>query len=88
MEKSLQALIIDAVEEYLDGEEGYGDNVMVEIDPVSKAAGLNDSADVEGFDSDNGKVFVPVMDLVKMSLETPGEWVVDSDAVDAIIDEL
>lgn len=84
----MQALIIDAVKEYLEGEEGYGDNVMVEIDPVAKTAELNDTADVEGFDSDNGKVYVPVMDLIKMSVDNPGEWIVDTDAVDSIIDEL
>ena len=71
------------IKEYLEAPEAWSDNVMIEVDPVSKDVRLNDDeeADIENSDMD----FWPVMDLLRMSVETPGAWEIDPDAIAELI---
>lgn len=80
---TLQQAITAAVCQYIDDEELYTDNVQVQINPLT--------AEAEIVDPDNDLddyVYVPVMDLVKMSVENPGQWIADPDAIADIAAEL
>lgn len=72
------------LEEYLEAPEAWSDNVMVEIDPETLDYALYDGDD-EGLD-DSKKDYWEVMDLLSMSVEDPGRWEIDADALDELAD--
>lgn len=79
MNKPIQNFIDEitlAVAKYIADEECYTDNVQLQIDPATGDITIADpDNDIESFD------YVPVMDLVRMSSENPGQWVPDTDAI-------
>lgn len=75
MKKELERLL----KEYLEAPEAWGDNVMVEVDPLAKTVRLNDDEDIDLETSSND--YWPLMDLLQMSVENPGEWEIDPEAV-------
>lgn len=85
--KELETRLLAAVEDYLKGEEGYGDATLVEIDPADLSVALVESEDVEEDIDDSEKGYCPVMDLVKMSLENPGVWLPDPEAIASLATE-
>jgi len=75
MKKKVENLL----KEYLEAPEAWSDNVMIEVNPDSMEMSLNDD---ENVDVDNSALdYWPVMDLLQMSVENPGEWEIDPDAV-------
>ena len=70
------------LEEYLDAPEAWSDNVMIEVDPYTLDCRLYDEedSDVEASDKD----YWEVMDLLSMSLDDPGKWEIDPDALDEL----
>ncbi len=80
MKKKVEKLL----KEYLEAPEAWSDNVMIEVNPDSKEICLNDDEEV---DVDNSALdYWPVMDLLQMSVENPGEWEIDPDAVDEMVE--
>lgn len=74
--------VTELLKEYLDAPEAWGDNVMIEVDPSTMSVRLNDD---ENLDMDASQLdYWPVMDLLSMSVENPGEWEIDTDAVDEL----
>ncbi|MDO4335607.1 MAG: hypothetical protein Q4C37_07260 [Bacteroidales bacterium] len=75
--------VIKLLEEYLDAPEAWGDNVMIEVNPANREVRLNDDEDVDPDASDLD--YWPVMDLLQMSVSDPGQWDIDTDAVDELV---
>ena len=71
------------LEEYLEAPEAWSDNVMIEVDPKTLDCRLYDEeeADVEASEKD----YWEVMDLLSMSVEDPGRWEIDSEALDELV---
>lgn len=80
--KELEKNIRAAVEEYIDGEESYGDNTIVAINPHSGEVSLHDEDE-----ADKNLDLYDVMDLVFMDASEPGIWKVDDEAIDSVIEE-
>ncbi len=77
--------VIDTLEEYLSNEEAYGDNPQLRIDLSTLAP----SADAESGDEgeDDKADYYNVMDLLEMSADGSGKWLVDRDAVGELVNE-
>ncbi len=75
--------IMELLQEYLDAPEAWGDNVMIEVNPSSLDLRLCDDEDLD-MDSDSIDYW-SVMDLLSMSVDNPGEWEVDPDAVAELV---
>lgn len=72
----------ETVEEYIDGEESYSDNVQLEINTTDWAMDIADPEnDLPNCD------YYPMLDLVKMSTENPGQWEPDEAAIESIAAE-
>ena len=74
--------IREVVEDYIAGEEGYSDDVQLEINTVNW--------DMEIADPENDLPncdYYPMMDLVKMSVENPGKWEPDMAAIESVAAE-
>ncbi|MCM1491516.1 MAG: hypothetical protein NC095_11940 [Muribaculum sp.] len=72
--------IKELLAEYLDAPEAWGDNVMIEVNPANGGMRLSDDEEVDVEHSELD--YWPVMDLLQMSLENPGEWEIDEDSVE------
>lgn len=72
----------EIVEEYIDDEENYSDDVQLEINTTNWSM---DIADPENDLPDCD--YYPVMDLVKMSSSEPGKWEADMGAIESIAAE-
>ena len=74
--------ITAVVEEYIAGEESYSDDVQLEINTVNWEMDIadpeNDLPDCDYF---------PMLDLVKMSVEEPGKWIPDIEAIESVAAE-
>ncbi|MCH5233864.1 MAG: hypothetical protein J1E16_01100 [Muribaculaceae bacterium] len=74
--------IRETVEEYIDGEESYGDDVQLEINTTDWSMDIADPEnDLPNCD------YYPMMDLVKMSVNDPGRWEPDEVAIESIASE-
>lgn len=75
MKDKIEALL----EEYLEAPEAWSDNVMIEVNPATGDARLAevDETEIETSPLD----YWSVMDLIQMSVENPGEWEIDKDAL-------
>lgn len=74
--------VTEAVEDFIAGEEGYSDNVQLEINTTDWSMDIADPEnDLPNCD------YYPVMDLVKMSIEEPGKWEPDNAAIESIAAE-
>lgn len=74
--------IIDAVAEYLNNEEGYGDSAQLEIDPKTFAVEIVD-ADTDAEDKD----YYMLMDMVKGSESNPGSLEPDIETIEEVVAE-
>ena len=74
--------IKDTVEDYIAGEENYSDDVQLEINTVNWEM---DIADPENDLPDCD--YYPILDLVKMSVEQPGKWEPDMEAIESVATE-
>lgn len=80
--EELKRLIIEAVSEYLENEEGYGDCAQLEIDPKTLAVEIV-SVDEDSDDKD----YYMLMDMVKGSDAEPGIFIPDEDTIEEITEE-
>lgn len=70
--KSLTSL----VKEYITAEEAYSDDVQLQINTLTFEMEIADPEnDLPDCD------YYPMMDLVSMSTENPGQWIPDNDAI-------
>lgn len=72
----------EVVEDYIAGEEGYSDDVQLEINTINWDM---DIADPENDLPDCD--YYPLMDLVKMSVSDPGKWELDMAAIESVAAE-
>ena len=72
----------DIIEEFIDGEESYSDNVQLEINTTDWRMDIADpDNDLPNCD------YYPIMDLVKMSVDEPGRWIPDDSAIESLVAE-
>ena len=70
------------VEDFIQGEESYSDDVQLEINTMTWEMDIADPEnDLPECD------YYPVLDLVKMSVEEPGKWEPDSEAISSLAAE-
>ncbi len=68
--------LTETVEEYISAEESYSDDVQLQINTLTFEMEIADPEnDLPDCD------YYPMMDLVRMSTENPGQWVPDTDAI-------
>lgn len=70
------------LEEYLEAPEAWSDNVMIEVDSDTLDCRLYDEVDTDMEASE--KDYWEVMDFLSMSVENPGSWEIDPDALDEL----
>lgn len=74
--KELEKRIYNAVKDFTEYEETFSDNAQIRINPLTGEVEIADpDDDLDGFD------YYPAMDLVEMSVETPGKWIPDAEAI-------
>lgn len=72
----------EAVEDFIAGEEGYSDDVQLEINTTDWSIDIADPEnDLPNCD------YYPMMDLVKMSVSKPGQWEPDEAAIESVAAE-
>lgn len=72
----------EIVEEYIDAESSYSDDVQLEINTTDWSMDIADPEnDLPNCD------YYPILDLVKMSVEEPGRWLPDESAIESIAAE-
>lgn len=70
------------VEDYIAGEDSYSDDVQLEINTTDWSMDIADPEnDLPNCD------YYPILDLVKMSVECPGKWEPDEEAIESIAAE-
>lgn len=74
--------LTDTVEDFISAEESYSDDVQLEINTLTWEM---DIADPENDLPDCD--YYPLMDLVKVSVETPGKWEPDASAIESVAAE-
>ena len=80
--KEFEKRIKETVEDYIAGEEGYSDDVQLEINTTDWSMDIADPEnDLPNCD------YYPMMDLVKMSVSEPGRWEPDEAAIESIAAE-
>ena len=80
--KEFEKRIRETVEEYIDGEETYSDNVQLEINTTDWSMDIADPEnDLPNCD------YYPILDLVKMSVDHPGKWEPDDEAIESVAAE-
>ena len=72
----------EIVEDYIAGEEGYSDDVQLEINTTDWSMDIADPEnDLPNCD------YYPMMDLVRMSATLPGKWEPDDEAIESVAAE-
>ncbi|MDE5882106.1 MAG: hypothetical protein K2H60_10285 [Muribaculaceae bacterium] len=74
--------LTDLVNEYIAADEAYSDDVQLEINTTTWEMDIADPEnDLPNCD------YYPMMDLVKMSTDNPGEWEPDHEAISDVAAE-
>lgn len=74
--RNFEQRIYNLVNEYITNEEDYSDDVQLEINTEDLTLHIADpEQDLPNCD------YYPIMDLVRASEESPGEWVPDGEAI-------
>ena len=80
--KEFEKRVREVVEEYIADEEGYSDDVQLEINTPDCSLDIADPEyDLPICD------YYPIMDIVKMSTTEPGKWEPDDSAIESIAAE-
>lgn len=80
--KEFTRRVREVVEDYIAGEEGYSDDVQLEINTTDWSMDIADPEnDLPNCD------YYPLMDLVKMSVDNPGKWLPDEEAIESVAAE-
>lgn len=77
--------IMDILNEYLEAPEAWSDNVQIEVETASKKLRLTDDEDID--EASEKYDYWPVMDFISMSVDSPGAWEIDTDAVSEMASE-
>lgn len=78
---------MEAIEEYLNSEESYGDTAMLCIDPAKGEVSIVDGEELTDDEMENSdKDYYDVMDLLEMDQEE-GAWHPDTEAIAEIATE-
>lgn len=78
----LERNLLEAVKEYIDGEETFGDNATVCINPQSGEVEIHDMEDTpDNMDS------YDIMEFIAVNPLNPAEWIVDTNAVESVVAE-
>ncbi|MCH5233634.1 MAG: hypothetical protein J1E78_08345 [Muribaculaceae bacterium] len=72
----------ETVEDFISAEESYSDDIQLEINTTDWSM---DIADPENDLPDCD--YYPIMDLVKMSVDDPGKWEPDMEAIESLAAE-
>lgn len=79
---TLTEAIRRTVEEYIESEQQYDDDVQLQIDRTDFDVAIADpEQDLPECD------YYPMMDLVQMSADDDGRWLPDDDAIASVVDE-
>ena len=79
---TLAEAIRNTVEEYIESEQQYSDDVQLQIDRTTFEISIADpEQDLPECD------YYPMMDLISMSTEEEGLWLPDDDAIESVVDE-
>lgn len=79
MPQTITDKITEQVCHYLNNEQQYTDNIQLRINPQTFEVDLADAEDdLPTFD------YVPIMELIKMSSTTPGQWEPDTEAINLL----
>lgn len=74
--------IKETVEDYIAAEESYSDDVQLEINTTDWSMDIADPEnDLPNCD------YYPLLDLIKMSVTNPGQWVPDEEAIQSVAAE-
>lgn len=74
--------ITETVKDYIAGEEGYSDDVQLEINTMTWEMDIADPEnDLPECD------YYPMMDLVRMSVTEAGKWEPDEEAIESVAAE-
>ncbi len=74
--------LTEVVNEYIESEEAYSDDVQLQINTTTWEMEISDPEnDLPNCD------YYPMMDLVKMSASNPGQWEPDQDAITEVAAE-
>ncbi|MCM1290864.1 MAG: hypothetical protein NC201_02130 [Prevotella sp.] len=84
MDSSLKNAITDAVKEYCDGEEIYGDNAYIEINPTEKIARIVTDEEAE----DSPYDCYEVNSLIRPDMTNPSRWMPDTDTIQELLEQL
>lgn len=80
--KDFISKITEMVKEYIAAEESYGDDVQLEINTETWEMDIADPEnDLPNCD------YYPMMDLVMMSAENPGQWLPDQASIESVASE-
>ena len=80
--KDFISKITEIVKEYIASEESYGDDVQLEINTETWEMDIADPEnDLPNCD------YYPMMDLVMMSAENPGQWLPDQASIESVASE-
>ncbi len=70
----------DIIQEYIDHEDSYCDDVQLSIDPSNLSLSIADPEDdLPNLD------YYPMMELISTSTSEPGKWLPDEDAINEVI---
>ena len=80
--EELVEAIRNVVEEYIESEQQYSDDVQLQIDRTSFELAIADpEQDLPECD------YYPMMELISMSTEEAGRWLPDEEAIESVVDE-
>ncbi len=77
--------ITDILREYLEAPEAWSDNVQIEVDTAAKTLRLVDDDNID--EESDTYDYWPVMDFISMSVDAPGAWQIDMEAVEEMAAE-
>lgn len=82
---SMLEAVISQLNEYLSDEEAYGDNPQLRINLSTLEPSVEPETGDE--DADDASDYYNVMDLLQMSGDGSGKWLVDRDAAGEVVEE-
>lgn len=76
--EEIRKRIEDAVADYVDCDQAWGDSPMLEINPATMEMRVTDEEENDTLD------YIDMMELLRMSVTTPGKWEADPEAINAL----
>lgn len=73
--EEIKKRIEEAVADYVECDQAWGDSPMLEINPATMEMQVTDE------ETDDSLDYVDMMDLLRMSVSNPGQWEADPEAI-------